>query len=201
MALTFRKFNDVYLKFEGDKGDMRCLSDYFTFKVPGAEFSPAFRNKFWDGKIRLANLKDFTIYAGLWEEIAKFSRDLNIDVYMEGNKFDFPGREQPVEDEFLEGFLDALEPMSNGKPIEIRDYQREAFKTGVRKQRALLLSPTASGKSLIIYSLMRWWREIHDRKILIVVPTISLVGRMIGDFYDYSNGKFTDVAGITGGSN
>lgn len=201
MALTFRKFNDVYLKFEGDKGDMRSLSDYFTFKVPGAEFSPAYRNKFWDGKIRLANLKDFTIYAGLWEEIAKFSRDLNVDVYMEGNKYDFPGREQPVEDEFLDGFLDALDPHSKGQSIEIRDYQREAFKTGVRKQRGLLLSPTASGKSLIIYSLMRWWREVHDRKILIVVPTISLVGQMIGDFYDYSNGKFDDVAGITGGSN
>ena len=63
--ILFRKLNDVYLNFEGDKADLQTLSDYFTFKVPGANFTPAYRNKYWDGKIRLANLKDSTIYAGL----------------------------------------------------------------------------------------------------------------------------------------
>ena len=64
--ITFRKKNDVYFEFDGDKSDLRMLSDYFTFKVPGAEFTPQYRSKFWDGKIRLANLRDSTIYAGLW---------------------------------------------------------------------------------------------------------------------------------------
>lgn len=175
------------------------LSDYFTFKVPGAEFTPQYRNKFWDGKIRLANLRDFTIYAGLFKDIAKFSKDTDIEVEFEGSKYDFPGREQPVSDQMLEGFVKALNPHSKGKPIEMRDYQMEAFKLGVRQQRALILSPTASGKSLIIYALARWWREVNERKILIIVPTISLVSQLSADFSDYSSGKFSDMAGISGG--
>ena len=78
--ITFKKKNDVYLEFEGDKSDLRMLSDYFTFKVPGAEFTPQFRNKFWDGKIRLANLRDSTIYAGLAGDITKFAKDMDVNV-------------------------------------------------------------------------------------------------------------------------
>ena len=192
--ILFRKKDDVYLTFEGDRHDMQQLSDYFTFEVPGAKFSPQYRNKFWDGKIRLANLKNFTIYAGLWEEIIKFAKELDVKVEFEGNRFNFPGREQPVTDEMIEGFLKVVEPTQ----IKFRDYQKEAFKIAIRKQRALLLSPTASGKSLIAYSLCRWWEQVHDRKILIIVPTISLVSQLQGDFNQYSNNKY-NTYGITGG--
>ena len=198
--ITFKKKNDVYLEFEGDKSDLRMLSDYFTFKVPGAEFTPQFRNKFWDGKIRLANLRDSTIYAGLAGDITKFAKDMDVECIFEGSKYDFPGREQIADDSFLDEFLKVLNPHSNNKPIQMRDYQIEAFKTAILKQRCLLLSPTASGKSLIIYALIRWWLETHDRKVLIIVPTISLVGQLFSDFLDYSNGKFNDMHGVTGGT-
>lgn len=201
MTLVFRKKNDVYLELvEGERSDERMLSDYFTFEVEGAKFSPAYKNKFWDGKIRLYNTQNRTIYAGLTHDIIKFSEMMDVPVEFEGTRYDFPGREQPLEDEFAEGFLKALDPKSKGKSIEHRDFQVEAFKVALRKQRCLLLSPTASGKSLIIYSLIRWWHEISDRKILIIVPTIGLVGQMMSDFQDYSNGKFNDMQGIQGGT-
>jgi len=198
--IVFKKKNDVHLEVvEGEKAELKMLSDYFTFEVEGAKFSPAYRNKFWDGKIRLFDTRNYTIYSGLTHEIIKFSKQLDVEVEFEGTKYDFPGKEQPLEDKFAEGFLEALDPHSKGEPISMRDYQVEGFKTALRKQRCLLLSPTASGKSLIIYSLIRWWYEIHKRKILIIVPSISLVSQMISDFKDYSNGKFTDVYGITAG--
>lgn len=193
--ITFYKKNDVYLEFKGDKSDLRMLSDYFTFKVPGAEFTPQYKSKFWDGKIRLANLRDSTIYAGLTGDITKFAKDMDVECYFEGSEYNFPGREQALDDTILDNFINALK-----LPFEIRDYQYEAVKIGIEKQRALILSPTASGKSLIVYCLMRWWREIHDRKILIIVPTISLVGQLISDFHNYSSGSFDDVAGITAGA-
>jgi|TARA_R110000822_G_scaffold25827_18_gene78239 superfamily II DNA or RNA helicase len=196
--IVFRKKDDVYLTFDGDRHDLQQLSDYFTFKVPGAEFSPQYRNKFWDGKIRLVNLRNYTLYAGLWQEIVKFAKDLDVKVEFEGNKFDYPGREQPVTDEMLDGFLNILKPYNKQGRIDIRDYQREAFKSAVRQQRVLLLSPTASGKSLIAYALCRWWEQTHDRKVLIIVPTISLVSQMIGDFKEYSSNKFF-AHGISGG--
>ena len=194
--ITFRKKNDVYFEFDGDKSDLRMLSDYFTFKVPGAEFTPQYRSKFWDGKIRLANLRDSTIYAGLMGDITKFAKDMDVDCYFEGKQSQIL---EPTNTDFLDKFLDVLKPYSKGERIEMRDYQIEAFKTAVTKQRCLLLSPTASGKSLIIYALIRWWLETHDRKILIIVPTVSLVGQMISDFKDYSNDKFNNMHGITGG--
>lgn len=196
--ITFRKKNDVYLEFEGDKSDLRMLSDYFTFKVPGAEFTPQYRSKYWDGKIRLANLRESTIYAGLTGDITKFAKDMDVECYFEGSQYNFPGKESS-DDSFLDKFLDVLKPFSKGEPIEMRDYQREAFKKAITQQRCLLLSPTASGKSLIIYALIRWWLETHDRKILIIVPTVSLVSQMMSDFKDYSNGKFVNMHGITGG--
>lgn len=199
--LVFKKKNDVYLEVvEGERHEERMLGDWFTFLVDGHQFMPAFRNKYWDGKIRMYDVNKKTIYAGLVKEIMKFSEMMDVEVEFEGSKYDIPGLEQPLDDEFAEGFLKALNPCSRGKPIDFRDYQVDAFKTAVRRQRALLLSPTASGKSLIIYSLIRWYREVHDRKILIVVPTVSLVSQMIADFQDYSNGSFTDVQGIQGGS-
>lgn len=199
--LVFKKKNDVYLEcIEGDRAEERMLSDWFTFDVPGAKFMPAYKNKYWDGKIRLYDVNKKTIYAGLFKEIVKFSKMMDVLIEFEGTKWDMPGIEQPLEEEFAHGFLKALNPHSRGEPIRLRDYQAEAFKHAVRSQRALLLSPTASGKSLIIYSLIRWWMEVHERKILIIVPTVSLVGQMISDFTDYSNGKFTDVQGIQGGT-
>ena len=56
--ILFKKKDDVYLTFEGDKHDLQQLSHYFTFDVLGAKFSPQYRNEFWDGKIRLANVKN-----------------------------------------------------------------------------------------------------------------------------------------------
>ena len=199
--IVFRKKNDVFLEaVEGERSEFQLLSDYFTFKVPGAEFSPAFKNKYWDGKIRLFDTRTMCIFAGLSAEIAKFSKDFDVDISFEGTKYDIPGKEQDISDTMLDGFIKALNPHSRGVPIEIRDYQVDAFKNAVRKQRCLTLSPTASGKSLIIYSLIRWYREVHERKILVIVPTVSLVGQMISDFKDYSNGTFNDVYGISAGT-
>lgn len=198
--IRIKKKNDVWLEVTGDRGDLRMMSEYFTFEIEGAKFTPAFKNKIWDGKIRLLDLRNGSIYVGLMGEIAKFAKDLDVEVIVEGDKYNLPGMEQPLEDDFAEGFLKALNPHSKGNPIEMRDYQKEAFKWCIKNERGLILSPTASGKSLIIYSLIRWYREVHERKILIIVPTVSLVSQMIGDFTDYSNGQFQDVHGITGGS-
>ena len=199
--IVFKKKNDVYLTWTcNDRGEERMLSDWFTFLVDGHQFMPSFKNRYWDGKIRLADVNKKQIYAGLTLDIMKFSETMDVRVEFEGTKYDIPGIEQPLEDSFADGFLKALNPHSRGAPIEMRDYQVEAFKSAIRKQRCLLLSPTASGKSLIVYSLIRWYREVHERKILVVVPTVSLVSQMMSDFSDYSNGTFTDMQGIQGGT-
>ena len=82
------------------------------------------------------------------------------------------------------GFIKSLKPKSQGKSIKVRDYQIQAFSHAVGNDRALILSPTASGKSLIIYSLVRYY-HMAGLKTLILVPTTSLEEQMYSDFEDY----------------
>jgi superfamily II DNA or RNA helicase len=64
-----------------------------------------------------------------------------------------------------------------------------------------MVSPTASGKSYIIYLMMRYYLDsnydhIAD-KVLLIVPTTSLVKQMVGDFAKYSeNDAMFDAEGM-----
>ena len=80
-----------------------------------------------------------------------------------------------------EGVKDYMTTISKHKP---RDYQIEGVYDALRHNRKLLISPTASGKSLMIYSIVRYFVE-KGENTLIVVPTTSLVEQMYKDFADY----------------
>jgi hypothetical protein len=73
--LKLHKLNESYIKFECEKSVAQELSDFFTFFVPNYQFTPAYKNRIWDGKIRLADLRNFTIYHGLVPYIEKFCKD------------------------------------------------------------------------------------------------------------------------------
>ena len=74
-----------------------------------------------------------------------------------------------------------MDKISNVQP---RDYQYEAVYEALKNNRKLLLSPTGSGKSLMIYSLVRYYCATN-KKTLIIVPTTSLVEQMVNDFNEY----------------
>ena len=177
------KLNEVYLKVETDSGLARELSDYFTFEVPGARFMPAYRNKVWDGKIRLFSAQTGKIYVGLLSYVQQFCDTNEIQYIIEDNLKD---EKLNLQKDTTENFIKSLRPTSNGKLLELRDYQIDAVHSAIRKHRGLFLSPTASGKSLIIYSLVRYYDILlGEQKILILVPTTSLVEQMYSDFIDY----------------
>jgi superfamily II DNA or RNA helicase len=170
--LYISKLNEVHMRVECDAGIAMEIQEFFTFLVPGHQFMPAYRNRMWDGKIRLYNVYNQTLYMGLLKYLEKFAEE----------------REYPIEfDSSMEGadefsLMEAQEWSKELKlPFEPRDYQYKAFVHAVRNRRCLLLSPTASGKSLIIYLLVRWF----NAKTLVIVPTTSLVHQLVSDFDDY----------------
>ena len=176
--LIISKKNEVYIKVETEPNIARELSDFFTFEVPGARFMPTYKNRIWDGKIRLFNQMSGEIYFGLVPYIEEFAKRNDISIkYKEGVKDEGEHR-----DAVLGGFIRRVSPKSKGKSLQIRDYQMAAFAHAVRNNRSLSLSPTASGKSLIIYLLSRWY---ESNRVLILVPTTSLVEQMYTDFLDY----------------
>ena len=178
--MKISKVNEVYLELEVDEDVSRELSDYFTFEVPGAKFMPQFRNRMWDGKIRLFSPHNGRIYVGLLPYIKEYCSKKSIEYIMEEGVED----DRNVIRESVREFAESLRPKSRGKPIQFRDYQIDAIWHAIQSNRCLLLSPTASGKSLIIYTLVRYY-NLMKLKTLILVPTTSLVEQMYSDFIDY----------------
>ena len=178
--MKISKVNEVYLELEVDEDVSRELSDYFTFEVPGAKFMPQYRNRMWDGKIRLFSPHNGRIYVGLLPYIKEYCSKKSIEYIMEEGV----ENDRNVIRESVREFAESLRPKSRGKPIQFRDYQIDAIWHAIQSNRCLLLSPTASGKSLIIYTLVRYY-NLMKLKTLILVPTTSLVEQMYSDFIDY----------------
>lgn len=172
--------NDVYLKVQCDPSIAQEISDHFTFDVPGAKFNPLFRNKVWDGKIRLYSMMTKELYVGLTSYLEHFCEVNNYTI----DYSQYISTSDSITMEKLREFVDSLN-LSLPNNETIRDYQLDAIFRAIADGRRLLLSPTGSGKSLIIYCLLRW-NETFGRKQLILVPTTSLVEQMYSDFQSYS---------------
>ena len=188
--LVIDDVDTVNIKVACERSLAKELSDFFTFKVPGHKYMPAFRNRLWDGQIKLYNIYKQEIYSGLYDYVLKFAADRNYSV-----KDNTKSVGEPVTLDQVKDFLTSLNLSVNGKPIEVHPHQLESIHYSITNGKCLLLSPTGSGKSLIIYALVRWYlnKLPKDRKVLILVPTISLVSQMYSDFVDYSKQDKFDV--------
>ena len=169
-TIEISKKDEVYLKVTCEAGVAQELCDYFTFTVPGHTFMPAYRMRIWDGKIRLFNIHNRLLYSGLLEYVFIFAEKRNYEVKPDGDWW------KPRKIEKNEKFLESLK-----LPFEPRDYQLEGFHHALSYKKSLLVSPTASGKSLIIYLIVR----ALNTKTLIIVPTTSLVSQLYADFQEY----------------
>ena len=75
--ILLENVNEAIIKIKCDESIMYELRDAFTFMVPGYQFTPQFRSRRWDGKIRLIDSRTNTTYRGLSSHIKEFckSRD------------------------------------------------------------------------------------------------------------------------------
>lgn len=178
--VSIQRLNDVYLKVKCEPSIHQELNEHFSFEAPGAKFHPLYRAKQWDGKIRLYHLLTGTIYTGLKSYVEHFCEVNQYSV----DYTDWVEKSDSVTPEIVKEFCDTLKLSLPGGQ-SIRDYQLDAIYRAIKDGRRLLLSPTGSGKSLILYCLLRW-NEQFGRKQLILVPTTSLVEQMYSDFQSYS---------------
>jgi superfamily II DNA or RNA helicase len=180
--IILSKKDEVYLKVKCEPSIGQELNDHFSFDVPGAKFHPLYRSRMWDGKVRLYSMFTQELYVGLKSYLEHFckEREYTIDYsnYIE--------QADAVTYDQIKEFCLSLQLASKGEPIEVRDYQIDAVYQAIHDGRRLLLSPTGSGKSLILYCLLRWNLQ-SNRKQLILVPTTSLVEQLYSDFQDYSS--------------
>lgn len=169
--VEFDPINAVHARISASPNIRAEIKDAFTFEAPGARYSPQYKKGHWDGRISL--FKNGWLYVGLETALQAFCEK-------RGYEFHNTQPNQPIapSDDEIEDFIESLDIPDQ---FNVRDYQLDAFRKATAAHRALFLSPTSSGKSLMIYHLIRW----HETKTLIIVPTVSLVHQLAGDFKDY----------------
>ena len=191
--ITIWKKNESIALVDCDAGIAHGLSEYFSFFVPGYKYMKLYKRKIWDGKIRLFNSTSRELPAGLYPFVDEFCKRNSYTLKVESSDYGslVDRSEQDPNDVFK--YIKDLKLQSRGKPIDIRDYQFDAVMKALNLNRCVLLSPTGSGKSLIIYCLAQIWLKYLTNevnypeadKVLVVVPTTSLVEQMEKDFIDY----------------
>lgn len=168
-----------------DSGVLQELSEFFSFLSPGYKFSPAYKSHHWDGRVRLFNLRNQSLPSGLLYHLKQFSDSRKHELEL-ASGLRLPGLSE----------ADGAAPTAyaatgnDGKELEVRDYQQEAIDHAIAEHKTLLVSPTGSGKSLIIYELLRWYLDntkAPAKKAIVIVPTTALVEQMYKDFSDYSS--------------
>ena len=178
--LVIQKSNEVFLKIEAEPHVYYELRDHFTFEVEGAKFMPQYRNKHWNGEIHLFDLRKKQIYVGLLDRIIAFCKRRDYEYKFVDNQY-YGTPFEINEGISYAGVKDYMRSICCHPP---RKYQIQGVYDALRHNRKLLISPTASGKSLMIYSLVRYYID-KGEKILLIVPTTSLVEQMYKDFQDY----------------
>lgn len=189
--LKLYNINESFVRFECPENIQRELSEFFSFKIPNARWNPKVKAGFWDGVIRLIDNKNKRFQKGLVKEVYEWCKDNQYEIEFDQNMWNiYENKLHYIKDKF---------------PITLtpRDYQEEYIETLLKRKRALLISPTSSGKSLIMYLALRELQE-NVNKILVIVPTINLVTQLASDFDEYSNDNWSSeefVHQIVGGSN
>jgi superfamily II DNA or RNA helicase len=149
------------------------LADAMTWKAENYRFHPKYKAKIWDGNISLVNRVTGVCYMGLAQRIKRFC---------DQRKYDFTFDEELLHDNIsVKEVEDMIATLDLPSWVEIRDYQLDAVVKCLRSRRRTLVSPTGSGKSLMIYFISQWYKE----KTIIIVPTIGLVSQMKNDFESY----------------
>jgi len=180
--LSIQKVNEVYLKIETEPHIEHELRDRFTFEVPNMKFMPQYRKRHWNGEIHLFDMRTKRIYVGLLDKVVAFCEQSDYSYEFQENKFyglPFEVNEM-ISKEGVKDYMASI----TGPDIKPRDYQIDAVYDALRYNRKLLISPTASGKSFMIYSVVRFHVGLK-RRVLLVVPTTSLVEQMYKDFESY----------------
>lgn len=197
--------NDVFVRVAASPETKKDLASFFSFEDKGSSFirmqarravargkaSPAQRRlAAWDGRIHLFHAASGNLYRGLLGHLITYCAERRIPIRLT----DEVCAHELVFDEDIEAFLAA-----QNIPFELHKHQRDAFDVAVKNQRALVVSPTSSGKSLIIFLISRWLAAKKVRH-LVIVGRKGLALQLRDNFTEYG-GSPDETAILMAGKN
>lgn len=195
MQVEIVKVNESHIKVFSSFEIEQEIKQYFTYLAPGHAFNPKFRARLWDGKVSLYNIKTKLLPIGLYQKLVEFCNDQSIEiVFKECDRYSAVVVKNDIHLEEVQAYVNDLNLWSKSGPIAARDYQVSAIHKAIQDKRITLLSPTSSGKSLILFSIIRWVLDNDpDARVLLIVPNVTLVNQMFGDFKEYASQSEWDV--------
>lgn len=177
MVITLKHYNETFVQVVTEKAVLLEMQEAFSFLVPNYKFQPKVRAGLWDGKIRLINARNGLAPKGLLGQISKFCSDSNYTCEIDDDV------KAPFKVDLLSDF--SWDNLNLPEYINPYDYQITGVEQALKFKRLILVSATASGKSLMIYAIARQLMA-HNARVLVVVPSKGLVAQMRGDFIEYS---------------
>ena len=178
-TIVVEKYSEVYFKIHCSLEQARGLKKAVSCMSPNAKWDPRVKAKLWDGRVSYFNLETQLLPIGLIGKLQNFAKDNSYPI-----KYTFDWSEM-VDDLSEEDIQSAYLEIFKDSDYHPRDYQHECISAALNKRRGVIEAATGSGKSLIIYSLIRYTMESTEGAILLVVPSISLTTQMFSDFLDY----------------
>jgi len=172
--------NETYIRLDCSESVLWELRDTFSFRPPGFQFVPSYKQRLWDGWLRLVDTTKRQIFRGLAPQVIKWITERGYTYEYEDEVYD---TDFSIEES--KEFVEVLNPKHSP-----RDYQLNSFVHSIRSKRRIILSPTGSGKSLLLYLICMYLLR-QGKRGLLIVPRSALVEQMFSDFQDYStkNGK------------
>lgn len=153
-----------------------------TKKIDGWRFHPLVKRRVWSGEISF--IKRNKIPSGLWKEVVDICKEYDFKLSMNGitQLFDT----DITETEFNEWVTDFFVKST----IKPRDYQIDAAFRILKYRRCLAELATSAGKTLISFMVIAYLMDkLNKKKILFIVPNVSLVVQATGDFGEYNKSK------------
>jgi len=147
---------------------LNALYRLYSEKVPGYQYSAAYKRRQWDGKTHFIS-RNGTFRTGLLKRVLDDLKKINCTPEL---VLETPDLEDFTENWDIEGF-------------SYYDFQKELISTGLREKRGIIKSPTGSGKTLIMAGLVK---ALAGRKMVLLFNAKQLLTQT----YNF----LTDTCGI-----
>lgn len=166
------------IKGEFPLNEIMYETSYFQ---EGAEFSPAFRKKKWDGRVNLFNRRSKSFPTGLLSTVQRVCKENNVEVTTVDHR---------ITPKIEEDSFDLHGITMTGK----YDYQMDACVKAVKAKQGILKMATGAGKSNVGVAITK----CLGVPTLFIVPTRELMLQMRKSYMDLLNIHDDTVIGIIG---
>ena len=194
MNFRYDKEEEKLVVSSASRIEYHQMKIWLTRHVKGYRFMPAFKMGIWNGQ--QSYFDNGKVNLGLWKECYKACKEIDVTFNIE-NRDEFPiNRDVTLESvqEFCKDFFKyhrVKDKDGNLIPFMPYDYQIETAYKILKNRYCMAEVATSGGKSLII-SIVYFYtlKKLNpDAKLLIIVPSITLVTQFYDDIKSYFYGQ------------